>query len=166
MRQTNMCNFTSSWIQTAQDGKLGMVGLWLQYKNAAFAGFSVFVVQWKKRWCCGVLCTTKTLKPAIVAFLYWRHRPTTPSFPSCAVLYRCIQPKMKLYVFVRLIQGEEKLIGNFFFHFHTRTTWIFDQANKKICHILFKALHYVTYTCCTSKRVSCTQATGHPHGEA
>ena len=33
------------------------------------------------------LRTTKTLKPAKAAFLYWRHRPSIPNPPSCAVLY-------------------------------------------------------------------------------
>ena len=48
--------------KTAQDGGLGIEGLWRQYKNAAFAGFSVFVVRRKKTWSCSVLCTAVTTR--------------------------------------------------------------------------------------------------------
>ena len=44
----------------------------------------------------------------------------------------CVQPEVKLRVFVRLIRREEKLIRElFFFDFHTRTTLRLDQANNK-----------------------------------
>ena len=81
------------------------------------------------------LRTTKTLKPAKAAFLYWRHRSTIRSLPSCAVLYptgshitRICPPPTR----------GTKIDRNFFLlDFHTRSTWRFDQANrkKKICHI-------------------------------
>ena len=57
------------------------------------------------------------------------------SFSRLARFFR--QSEEKFDAFISLKYREEKLIGNFFFKFHTRTTLTFDQANKKFCHIHF-----------------------------
>ena len=73
-----------------------------------------------------------------LAFLYLRHSPTIPSFPSCVVMY---PTGSEIDSFVPLKRGEEKLIRNSC-HFHTRTTRRFDEANKNY-HMHFKLIELV-----------------------
>ena len=122
MRQTNMCNFTSSWIQNRARWETGDGGPVTSIQECCFCRFQCFCCAMEENMvlrCVVHNKNTETRKSGVLVLTSQAHYP---SFPSCAVLYRCIQPKMELYVFVRLIQGEEKLIGNFFLHFHTRTT--------------------------------------------
>ena len=84
--------------KTARGGRLRIVDLWRQYKNATFADslFQCFSLCKGRKMvlrCVVYGCSnTKNVKKwnresAKAVFLYWRHRSTIPSLPPCAVLY-------------------------------------------------------------------------------
>ena len=88
------------------------------------------------------VCVRRLRETTKLAILYWRHSPTIPSLRLAR--YRTLTGSQMPQTRGRKIHKDAFL----FFDFHTRRTWKFDQANKKVVHIHFNRLVVQAYKRC------------------
>ena len=133
---------------TAQDGRLGFVGLWRQYRNASlvislFLSCFILSIQQSHSYFrpqqFSSFAHAKQLRNREIArraFLYWRHSPTIPSIPFCAVLYPTGSEIRHFYMSKTRGSKSDK---EFFCRFsYENCIKITSSKQRKFCHIHFK----------------------------